>query len=251
MSKGFVHPIVSFSAIDYTKIASGAYFVGFNLDYVDAPLCRMDNTGAIDIIGGGGGGGGTSGTSGTSGTGGTAGTSGTDGSSGTSGSSGSSGVDGSSGSSGTSGVDGTSGNSGTSGTSGTSGVNGTSGSSGTSGLSTRSFGITIDGGGSPITTGIKGDVYVPVPMTITGWTLVADQVGDIQIDVWKDTYSAFPPTVADSIAGTELPTLTSQDRNQDNTLTTWTTALSVGDVIRFNVDSASTVTRVTLSIYGS
>jgi hypothetical protein len=99
MSKGFVHPIVSFSAIDYTKIANGAYFVGFNLDYVDAPLCRMDNTGAIDIIGGVAGTSGTSGTSGSggSGTGGTAGTSGTSGTSGLAGTSGTSGTSGSAG----------------------------------------------------------------------------------------------------------------------------------------------------------
>ena len=90
MSTGFVYPIVSFSLLDYTKIADGAYFIGFNLDYPpDYPLCRMDNTGAIDIIGGGGGG--TSGTSGTSGTGG-GGTSGTSGVSGTSGTSGTGGT---------------------------------------------------------------------------------------------------------------------------------------------------------------
>ena len=125
MSTGFVYPIVSFSLLDYTKIADGAYFIGFNLDYPpDYPLCRMDNTGAIDIIGGGGGG--TSGTSGTSGTGGGGG-GGTSGTSGVSGTSGTSGSSGSSGSSGTSG-NGTSGSSGTSGTAGTSGVSGASSS---------------------------------------------------------------------------------------------------------------------------
>jgi hypothetical protein len=124
MSTGFVYPIVSFSLLDYTKIADGAYFIGFNLDYPpDYPLCRMDNTGAIDIIGGGGGG--TSGTSGTSGTGG-------GGGGGTSGTSGTSGTGGTSGTSGAAGTSGTSGTDGTSGTSGISGVNGTSGSSGTS-----------------------------------------------------------------------------------------------------------------------
>jgi hypothetical protein len=140
---------------------------------------------------------------------------------------------------------------GAAGSSGTSGAAGTSGTSGTSSISTRSFGITIDGGGAAITTGIKGEVVIPVSMTITGWTIVADQVGSIQIDVWKDSYANFPPIAADSIAGTELPTLSSQDKNQDNSLTTWTTLLVAGDVIRFNVDSASTVTRVTLSIYGN
>ena len=68
------------------------------------------------------------------------------------------------------------------------------------------------------------------------------------IDVWKDTYANFPPTVADTIAGSEKPTLSSAIKNEDLTLTTWTTSVTTGDIIGFNVDSASTVTRVTLSI---
>ncbi|MEY4332936.1 MAG: hypothetical protein RLZZ196_1674, partial [Bacteroidota bacterium] len=34
----------------------------------------------------------------------------------------------------------------------------------------------------------------------------------------------------------------------DNNLTTWTTSVSSGDIIGFNVDSASTLTRVNLII---
>ena len=111
-----------------------------------------------------------------------------------------------------------------------------------------SFGITIDGGGSAITTGVKGYVEIPYDGTITGWNLFADQTGSIVIDVWKDTYANFPPTVADTIAGSEKPTLSSVQKNQDLSLSTWTTSVSAGDIIAFNVDSASTVTRVTLSI---
>ena len=68
------------------------------------------------------------------------------------------------------------------------------------------------------------------------------------IDLWKYTYANYPPTVADTIAGSEKPTLSSQIKNQDNALTTWTTSVSAGDIIAFNVDSASTVTKITLSI---
>jgi len=68
------------------------------------------------------------------------------------------------------------------------------------------------------------------------------------IDVWKDTYANFPPTVADTITGTEKPTLSSASKNQDLTLSTWTTSITAGDWLRFNVDSASTVTRIALSI---
>jgi len=108
--------------------------------------------------------------------------------------------------------------------------------------------LTIDGGGSVITTGEKGYIQMPYSGTITGWTVLGDQVGDIVIDVWKDTYANFPPTVADTIAGSEKPTLSSANKNQDLSLSTWTTSVSTGDIIAFNVDSAATVTRVQLQI---
>jgi hypothetical protein len=137
------------------------------------------------------------------------------------------------------------------GTSGTSGITGTSGTSGAGTVTnTNIASITyiIDGGGSAITTGVKGDLEIPFGCTINSWTLVGDQAGSIQIDVWKDSYANFPPTVADTITGTEKPLLSSATKNQDLTLSTWTTSITAGDTLRFNVDSASTVTRVTLSI---
>jgi hypothetical protein len=108
----------------------------------------------------------------------------------------------------------------------------------------------IDGGGSAIATGEKGHVEPSFAMTITGWTILADQSGSIVVDVWKNTYANYPPTSADSIAGTEKPTLSSAQKSQDLSLTTWTTAVAAGDILAFNVDSASTVTRVTVALRG-
>lgn len=120
---------------------------------------------------------------------------------------------------------------------------------GSAAASARAVGVTIDGAGSAISTGVKGYIVVPFAGTITRWDLVADQVGSIVLDVWKDTYANYPPTVADTIAGTEKPTLSSAIKNQDTTLSTWTTSVAAGDVIAFNVDSASTVTKVTLTLW--
>lgn len=108
--------------------------------------------------------------------------------------------------------------------------------------------IVIGDGVNVITTGVKGYVPVDFAGNISAWTLVADASGSIQIDVWRDTYANFPPTVADTIAGTEKPTLTAQQKNQDTSLTTWTTAFSNGDVFGFKVDSAAIVKQVTLSM---
>ena len=55
-------------------------------------------------------------------------------------------------------------------------------------------------------------------------------------------------TDADSITASAPVTISSATKAQDATLTGWTTAISAGDVLGFNVDSASTVTKATLTI---
>jgi hypothetical protein len=115
-------------------------------------------------------------------------------------------------------------------------------------IRTASITFIIDDGGSVIATGIKGDLEIPFGCTIQAVTLLADQTGSIVIDIWKDTYAAYPPTVADSITASAKPTLSSAAKSQDSTLTGWTTSISAGQILRFNVSSASALTRVTLSL---
>lgn len=109
--------------------------------------------------------------------------------------------------------------------------------------------VAIGNGVSAITTSTPiPDIEVPMNCTVQGWTLVADASGSIVIDVWKDTYANYPPSVADTIAGSEKPTLSSAQKNQDLALSTWTTSLTKGDWLKFNIDSTSTVKLVILSI---
>lgn len=112
-----------------------------------------------------------------------------------------------------------------------------------------SVGITfiIDGGGSAITTGSKGFIVFPVAASIDQWTVIADQSGSIVIDVKRSTYSGFPTTTSIVGAGNK-PTLSSVQKNQA-TPSSWTSlAIAAGDVLEFNVDSITTVTRVTLML---
>jgi hypothetical protein len=113
-------------------------------------------------------------------------------------------------------------------------------------------GITIDGAGDVITTGVKGFLVIPITGTITEATLLSTDAsataGSIVIDVWKDTYANYPPANADSITAAAPPTLSSASKSQDSTLTGWTTSVTAGDILGFNVDSATTVTRVTLTL---
>ena len=107
----------------------------------------------------------------------------------------------------------------------------------------------IDGGGSAITTGEKGHVRIPYSGTILSVVTMADQSGSIVVDIWKDTTANFPPTDADSITASAPPTLSSAQIALDATLTGWTKTFTAGDILAYNVDSATTVTRVAICLY--
>lgn len=120
------------------------------------------------------------------------------------------------------------------------------------GGSLRSLGITIDGGGSVITTGVKGFVSCPFSGTITKARVLSTDAsvtsGSIVVDVWKDTYANYPPTNADSITASAPPTISSAVKSEDATLTGWTTSVTSGDVFGFNVDSVTSLTRVVVEL---
>jgi hypothetical protein len=118
----------------------------------------------------------------------------------------------------------------------------------TMGVASRSIQVLLDGGGAVIPTGVYCDYQFRFACTITAWRLLADQSGSLVVDVWKDTYANYPPTVADTIAGSEKPTLSAAAKAEDTSLTTWTTAVAAGDILRFNVDSVTTITRALLII---
>lgn len=118
---------------------------------------------------------------------------------------------------------------------------------GPAGVSEGSLNFVIDGGTNVITTGQKGWVEWGFDALITGWTILGDVVGSIVVDVWKDSYGNFQPTVADSIAGTEKPTLTTAIKNQDLSLTSFQTTVVEGDIWAFNVDSVTSVKKVTIA----
>lgn len=96
--------------------------------------------------------------------------------------------------------------------------------------------------------GVQGDVTVPFNCTITGVTLLSDVTGSMVMDIWKDSFANYPPTVLDSITSATPPTLSSASKYNDTTLTGWTTSITSGDVLRFNLNSVSTITRYTIAL---
>lgn len=107
----------------------------------------------------------------------------------------------------------------------------------------------IDGGGAVIATGEQGHLEVPFDCEIQSVKLLGDRTGAIKVDIWKDTYANFPPTNADTITGGNEPEITAGNRKyQDATLTGWTTSLSKGDILAYNVDSITTILRVIVTL---
>lgn len=90
------------------------------------------------------------------------------------------------------------------------------------------------------------EVSCPFSGTITKWRSIGDAAGSAVVDVLKSTYANYG-TVA-SIAASAKPTLSSVIKNQDSTLTGWTTAVTAGDVFRFTLESVTTCKRVSVSL---
>ena len=106
----------------------------------------------------------------------------------------------------------------------------------------------IDGGGSAITTGIKGDLEIPFKCEIIAVRLFADQAATAVIDIWSDSFANYPPLVGDSITASAQPSLSASDKSEDTTLTGWTTSIPQGNTLRYNVDSNDVAERITVSL---
>lgn len=105
----------------------------------------------------------------------------------------------------------------------------------------------IDGGGATITTGIKGDLP---PMTfagtITGWALLGDQTGSISVSGWMADVGSFPPSVGNIIFTATISAATKGPASGGYQAIS--VPFVVGHVIRVNVNSVTSLQRVTLGL---
>jgi hypothetical protein len=117
----------------------------------------------------------------------------------------------------------------------------------------RVVGMMIGDGTNVISTGVQGFVTAPVTGTIVKVRLLSSDAaatsGSIVVDIWKDSYANYPPTVADTITASAKPTITTTIKSEDSTLTGWTTSVTAGDVFGFNVDSVTSLKRVTVELH--
>jgi hypothetical protein len=116
----------------------------------------------------------------------------------------------------------------------------------TGSLGKTAIGITIDGAGSVITNGDKGSISIPYNATLNNVTMIADVSGVCVIDILKSNFSIYP--TSSSICSTSKPTISGSIKFIDSTLSSWTTNIQNGDILDFQVLSASGITKLNLTI---
>lgn len=105
--------------------------------------------------------------------------------------------------------------------------------------------LVLNDGGIVLTTGAKLDFAWPWSGTITGWDLMADLAGDLEVDILDAAYASFPGS-ASSIWGT-VPALSGSQSNQASGLSI---AITKGHWAQVQVTgSPATITRATLALY--
>jgi hypothetical protein len=96
----------------------------------------------------------------------------------------------------------------------------------------------VDGNGSPIGVGKKGDEECPIDCVVDEWVLMADTTCTIALDVWIAPFVAnTPPVIADSIVASAPPQLVAGQSQQNSTLTGWIRNIAAGSAVRYNVSS--------------
>lgn len=123
-------------------------------------------------------------------------------------------------------------------------------------LAIRRVCITVDGGTSTITNGVKGSIQVDFNGEIIGWSATADVVGDIEIDVSKA--SSYPPDEPPTIPDPDLDKISASapilivgaKSAAENAagVASWNTEIFQWDVLQFTVVAATAIKRVTVVV---
>lgn len=110
----------------------------------------------------------------------------------------------------------------------------------------RDITFIMDGDGSAITSGIKGQVQIPFDCEIISWTLLGDNSGNFEMDIHKNTYAEYPNLSSKSITDSNYPEIDAAYKGTDTTLTGWTKTISAGDILLFETRIIQTQTQATI-----
>jgi len=111
---------------------------------------------------------------------------------------------------------------------------------------TRSVNFVIDSGSSPMLPGSKGKVTIDVSGVIESVKVLADQTGDIVLELSKSNFNAYPTFT--TITNNQRVQLTGQNKYFDDVLNNWDTTIVAGDILDFEVVSVNNIRRLLISL---
>jgi hypothetical protein len=111
----------------------------------------------------------------------------------------------------------------------------------------------FDGGGGAISTGTTIDIPIDFKATIADAELYLTggyaSDASIQIDLWNDESTDFPPTSDDYITGTaKIIGSTATGAFANITISSWTAGVDAGDVLRFYVETCALISKATAKL---
>ena len=111
---------------------------------------------------------------------------------------------------------------------------------------TRTVNYVIDSGSLPMQTGDKGKLTIDVTGVIEQIRVLSDQTGDIVFEIEKCTFADYPNFT--SITNGARVQLTNTDKYFDDVLNNWTSTITAGEILRFNVISVNNIRRILISL---
>lgn len=94
----------------------------------------------------------------------------------------------------------------------------------------------------------KQALYFPFNCSIVGWYCIADHIGDLTLDLWKNSHANWPLGNGDSIVAAAKPVLVGASKGSSTSLTGWTTSISSGEWIQLEVEYADVITAFTFAL---
>ena len=111
---------------------------------------------------------------------------------------------------------------------------------------TRTVNYVIDSGSLPMQVGDKGKLTIDVTGVIENIRVLSDQTGDIVLDIGKASFADYPNF--NSITAAQRVQLSNSNKYFDDVLNNWTTTITAGDILRFDVISVNNIRRLLISL---
>ena len=111
---------------------------------------------------------------------------------------------------------------------------------------TRTVNYVIDSGSLPMQVGDKGKLTIDVTGVIENIRVLSDQTGDIVLDIGKTSFADYPNF--NSITASQRVQLVNTNKYFDDVLNNWTTTITAGDILRFDVISVNNIRRLIISL---